>query len=210
MDSVSMNLNPPRFVRRRKKPLINLHRSPSRVWPLAVLNQREPIVLGHTVASHRDTDHHGIELAYPRVTETDAATSCPINTSNDTATHIMPTMAPALAVDDGVIVFAGTLGHSYGVTVYHGGGWASHYANLQALCVIRTDLYRPREQNVRAGDSIGIVGGPTLDAFRRLYFEWWRDLSPTDPRPYLAGWPMVQHFNHFTPAPPAQTQTEGE
>src|ERR1700733_14667136 len=203
MDPISMDLNPPRFVRRRKKPLINLHRSPSRVWPLAVLNGREPVILGTAVPSHRG-DHKGIELAYPRANETDAATSCPINTPNGTATHIMPTMTPALAVDDGVIVFAGAIdGRSYGVTVYHGGGWASHYGNLQSLCVIRTDLYRPREQNVRAGDTIGIVGGPALDAFRRLYFEWWRDMSPTDPRPYLAGWPMVQHFDHFTPAPPA-------
>jgi hypothetical protein len=34
-------------------------------------------------------------------------------------------------------------------------GWASHYANLQSVVAIRTDLYRPRAQYVRAGDTIG-------------------------------------------------------
>src|SRR5579883_803561 len=168
MDAISMDLNPPRFVRRHK-PLINLHRSPSRVWPLAVLNGREPVILGTAVSRHFD-DHEGVELAYPRADEDDATKTCPINSPNGTAEHIMPPFTPALAVDDGSIIWAGTLGHGYSVTIYHGGGWASHYANLQSLCVIRTDLYRPREQRVRAGDSIGIVGGPRLDQFRRLYF----------------------------------------
>ncbi len=84
--------------------------------PLAVLNGREPVVLGTAVSRHFD-DHEGVEPAYPRVDEDDAATTCPINTPNGTATHIMPAMTPALAVDDGSIIWAGTLGHGYSVTI---------------------------------------------------------------------------------------------
>src|SRR5579883_346215 len=87
MDAISMDLNPPRFVRRHK-PLINLHRSPSRVWPLAVLNGREPVILGTAVSRHFD-DHEGVELAYPRADEDDATKTCPINSPNGTADRVL-------------------------------------------------------------------------------------------------------------------------
>ncbi|HTR54995.1 MAG TPA: M23 family metallopeptidase [Kofleriaceae bacterium] len=205
MDDISLALNPPRFVRHHKPP-IRVSRSPSRVWPMAALNGREPAVLETANAKQR-----GIELAYPRVSATDAIANCPIGTPNGTATHILPAMTPAMTVDDGVITFAGRLGHGFGIIIDHGDGWASHYANLEALVAIRTDLYRPREQHARAGDVIGYIGAPSPGAFKRLYFELWesdrsRLFVPVDPRAHLAEWKLVQHYDHFTPAPPTATK----
>ena len=206
MDDISLALNPHRFVKHRKPP-IRLSRSPSSVWPLAALNGREPVVLDTAGSKQR-----GIELAYPRVGANDASANCPIGTPNGTATHILPAMTPAMAVDDGVITYAGRLGHGFGIVVDHGDGWASHYANLEALVAIRTDLNRPREQHVRGGDAIGYIGAPSPGAFKRLYFELWqsdhlRHFVPVDPRVHFADWKLLQHHDHFTPAPPtAQKQ----
>jgi len=201
MDDTSLALNPPRFVKNRRKP-IRLARSPSRVWPLAAINGRAPVVLDPTRPGQR-----GIEFAYPRVAHGDAIASCPIGSPNGTASHILPAMTAALAIDDGAILFAGRLGHGFGMIIDHGNGWASHYAHLQAIAAIRTDLYRPREQHVRAGDVLGYVGAPEHDAFKRLYFELWeRDRSrcfvPVDPRPHVVGWKLLEQNDAFTPAPP--------
>ena len=202
MDDISLALNPPRVVKRRRGP-IRVARSPSRVWPLAAVNGRAPVVLDSAHPGQR-----GVDLAYPRTAPDDAIACCPIGTPNGTATHILPAMTAALAIDDGVIRFAGRLGNGFGMIIDHGNGWASHYANLQAIAAIRTDLYRPREQHVRAGDVIGYVGAPAPDAFKRLYFELWecdreRCYVPVDPRPHLAGWKLLEHQDAFTPAPPA-------
>ena len=202
MDEISLALNPPRFVSYRKRRPIRIARSASPVWPLPALNGREPVLLPLAGDTTR-----GIELAYPRIDAGDAAAQCPPGTPNGTDTHLLPAMTPALAVDGGVILFAGRLGHGYGLILDHGNGWASHYANLEALCVIRTDLYRPRAQHLRAGDAIGYVGAPQPGAFKRLYFELWqrdaaRQFVPADPRSRIADWKVVQHYDQFTPAPP--------
>ena len=199
MDEISLALNPPRFVKNRKKQ-IRFTRSPSPVWPLPALNGREPVVLEMGKASR------GIELAYARAENDDLIKECPPGTPNGTATHFTPQMAAALAMDDGVITYAGRLGHAYAMIIDHGNGRASHYANLQALCAMRTDLYRPRDQYVRAGDVIGYVGAPGPNEFKRLYFELWesdrsRLFVPIDPRPNLADCKLVNHYDHFTPAP---------
>jgi hypothetical protein len=201
MDDISLALTPPRFVKHRRSP-IRLSRSSSRVWPLAALNGREPVVLDTATGKQC-----GIELAYPRVDATDAIVNCPTGTPNGTAMYILPAMTAALSVNNGVITFAGRLGHGYAIVVDHGNGWASHYANLEALAAIRTDLYRPREQRVRAGQAIGYVGSPGPGAFKRLYFELWqsdrsRHFVPVDPRPHLVDWKLVQNYTPFTPAPP--------
>jgi murein DD-endopeptidase MepM/ murein hydrolase activator NlpD len=98
--------------------------------------------------------------------------------------------------------------HGFAIIVHHNNGWASYYANLQAIVAIRTDLYRPRMQRVRAGDAIGYVGAPSPGEFRRLYFELWRlnaerRFEPVDPRSQLGKWGLVRDHNHLTPAPPA-------
>ena len=200
MDDISLTLNPPRLVKIRRPP-IQISESSSCVWPLAAINGRAPVVL-----DARCADLRGIDLAYPRMNITDASMSCPIGTPNGTIMHLMPPMTAALAIDGGEITFAGRLGNGFGIIINHGNGWASHYANLQAIVAIRTDLYRPSAQYVRAGDAIGYVGAPTPDAFKRLHFELWerdrdRVFVPVDPRPHLASWTLRQHHDAFTPAP---------
>lgn len=201
MDDISLALNPPRFAKPRRPP-IRIFQSTARVWPLATINGRAPAVVDERCAELR-----GVDLAYPRLDPADAISSCPIDTPYGTATHLMPAMTSALAIDDGEITFAGRLGHGFGLIINHGNGWASHYANLQAVVAIRTDLYRPRAQYVRAGNTIGYVGAPEPDAFKRLHFELWerdrdRRFVPVDPRPHLATWKLVAHHDALTPAPP--------
>lgn len=207
MDDISLALNPPRFVKNRKRSPIRLPRTTSPVWPLAAINGRAPVIIESATPTLR-----GVELAYPRLGADDARASCPPGTPNGTDTHVMPHMTCVLAVDEGVITFAGRLGHGFGVILDHGNGSASHYAHLEALCAIRTDLYRPRAQHVRAGDVIGYVGAPAPGEFKRLYFELWRraearQFAPVDPRPKLARWKVVEHHDQFTPAP-AMAQKE--
>lgn len=209
MDDISLALNPPRFVKSRKKSPIRLTRSTSAVWPLAAINGRAPAIL-----ESPDRGARGVDLAYPRLGAADAIAACPPGTPNGTETHVMPPMTCVLAIDDGVITFAGRLGHGLGIILDHGGGSASHYAHLEALCAIRTDLYCPRAQPVRAGDVIGYVGAPAPGAFKRLHFELWRrddreQFVAIDPYPKLAACRLVQHHDQFTPVPPtAQAQKE--
>src|SRR5690242_13256151 len=114
MDEISLALNPPRFVKNRKKPPIRVSLSTSPVWPLPALNGREPVVLETDKASR------GIELAYTRADKDDLIKECPPGTPNGTATHFTPQMAAALAMDDGVITYAGRLGHAYAMIIDHG------------------------------------------------------------------------------------------
>lgn len=202
MDDISLALNPPKFVKCRRPP-IRIGEITPRVWPLASINGRAPVVFDARCAELR-----GVDLAYPRFDTTDAIAGCPIGSPNGTVTHLMPAMTPALAIEGGEIMFAGRFGNGFGVIINHGNGWASHYANLQTVVAIRTDLYRPRAQYIRAGDTIGYVGSRESNAFKSLHFELWqRDLErvfvPVDPRPHLATWKLVEHFDAFTPAPPA-------
>lgn len=200
MDDISLALNPPRVVKVRRPP-IRITEPVARVWPLAAINGRVPVVLEARATAR------GVDLAYPRLDLDDAIESCPIGSPNGTATHLLPPMTAALAIDSGEITFAGRMGNGFAMIINHGNGWASHYANLQALVAIRTDLYRPKAQYVRAGDPIGYVGAPEVGAFKQLHFELWeRDLDrhfvPVDPRPHLASWKLLEHYDAFTPAPP--------
>jgi hypothetical protein len=204
MDDISLALNPPTYGSRRTPP-IRISRARSRVWPLASINGRVPVVLDNAKLAR------GIELAFPRVDATDAIESCPIGSPNGTATHVMPAMTAALSIGDGAITFAGRIWNGFGIIIDHGDGWASHYANLDAIAAIRTDLYRPRSQHVRTGDVIGYVGAPAAGELKRLYFELWqRDhdghFVPADPRTHLDDWTLVQRSDPFTPAPPAVKQ----
>lgn len=70
MDDIALAHTRPCFVKRRKQPIL-LARSTSRVWPLAVINGRAPVVLDPAHAGQR-----GVELAYPRATSDDAIASC--------------------------------------------------------------------------------------------------------------------------------------
>ena len=200
MNDLSLALNPRRLLKCRRPPRQTIESS-SRVWPLASINGRAPVVLDAGRADLREVD-----LAYPRIDTTDAVATCPIGTPNGTATHLMPAMTPAFAIDGGEITFAGRFGHGFGIVINHGNGWASHYANLQAIVAICTDLCRPRAQYVRAGDSIGYVGAREPGAFKQLHFELWeldrdRIFVPVDPRRHFATWAVLQHHDPSVPAP---------
>jgi murein DD-endopeptidase MepM/ murein hydrolase activator NlpD len=202
MDEISFALNPPRFVKsRRNKRPIRIARTSAPVWPLPALNGREPVIVETT------TQQPGIELAYSRIAPADAAVDYPPGSPHGTEQHFMPHSAAVLAMDGGVITFAGRLGNAYAMIINHGNGWATHYRNLKSLACVRTDLYSPREQYVHAGKTIGYVGAPAAGEFRRLYFELWkadRDkrFTPVDPRERLSECKLVQHYDRFTPAPP--------
>jgi hypothetical protein len=198
-DNALFALDPPRF-RKSRRPPIYLHQTKGRVWPLAAVNGREPIVLD------APDKPHGIELAYPRIHAEDAVDKCPSGTANGTATHIMPGMTPVLAIDGGEIVFAGREQHGLAIVIVHGFGWASYYANLEAVVAIRTDLFRSKPQYVRAGDVIGYVGAPTPGGLKRLYFELWRgadrEFVAIDPRAELGKWSLKHRSDPFAPALP--------
>jgi hypothetical protein len=203
MDEISFALNPPRFVKsRRNMQPIRIARSPSPVWPLPALNGRQPVILATT------QDPRGIEFAYAREGAHDLLKDNPPGTPNGTDTHVMPQMAAVLSFHDGVITFAGRLGDAFGMIINHGNGTATHYRNLKSLACIRTDLYNPREQYVHAGKTIGYIGAAKAGEFMPLYFELWhadrdRRFVPIDPRPQLRDCKLVQHYDRFTPAPPA-------
>jgi hypothetical protein len=74
MDDISLALNPPRFAKFRRPP-IRISPSTPRVWPLAAINGRAPVVLDERCAELR-----GVDLAYARLDPTDAIASCPIDT----------------------------------------------------------------------------------------------------------------------------------
>jgi hypothetical protein len=172
------------------------------VWPLAAVNGREPAILP------ADRKQPGIELAYARTSPTDALEACPSGTKGGSASHFMPQHAAVLSFHDGVITFAGRLGDAYALIIDHGNGRASHYRNLKSLACVRTDLYNPREQYVHAGKTLGYLGAQTPGEFMPLYFELWqadrsRHFVPIDPRPALGDCTLIQHYDRFTPAPPA-------
>ena len=201
MDEISRAQQLPSSLTSRKTTRLR-ERSPSRVWPLAALNGRAPVILNPGAS-----DTRGIELAYERQHPTDFIESAAPGTEHGTATHFTPPMTPALSIDDGVIMYAGRYGYGFGIIVNHLNGWASHYSNLSALCAVRTDLHRPSEQRVRAGDVIGYVGAPTSGAFKRLYFELWESnhahhFVPVDPRERLKDWRLAHHTDHSTPLIP--------
>jgi hypothetical protein len=100
MDDIALALNPPKFVKIRRPP-IRISEVAERVWPLAAINGRAPVVFDARCAELR-----GVELAYPRFDPTDAVESCPIGSPNGTATHLLPPMTPALAIDGGEITFS--------------------------------------------------------------------------------------------------------
>lgn len=199
MDEISQALKPESFTPRKTVRL--RERSPSRVWPLAAINGRAPVIL------ETGGDARGVELAYARLHSADSIESSPPGTPHGTDTHFTPAMTPALSIDDGVIMYAGRHGYGFGIIVNHLNGWASHYSNLSALCAVRTDLHQPREQRVRAGDVIGYVGAPSAGAFKRLYFELWESnhahhFVPLDPRDQLQSWKLAHHIDHATPIVP--------
>jgi murein DD-endopeptidase MepM/ murein hydrolase activator NlpD len=88
---------------------------------------------------------------------------------------------PVLAVDNGVIVYAGwsDLGYGNMIMVDHGDGWQSLYAHLSQILV-------GCGQSVYQGDQIGAVGSTGNSTGPHLHFELRSDkLGKVNPLTYL-------------------------
>jgi len=86
-----------------------------------------------------------------------------------------------LATEDGVVQIASDFG-GYGRTVVidHGGDLLTLYAHMSVIRVEPGD-------EVKLGDTIGLVGSTGLSTGPHLHFEVWEDGSrAVDPRPYLS------------------------
>ncbi len=163
----------------------NVSRLSSRpVWPLPVLNGRDPVVMG---ACRRGP---GVALAYPRANAEDLVVAYPTTGLNGNATHFMPTRMPVFAVRDGEIAHIGGEVRSETILIDHGNGWATFYRNLE--CVFATVSPGRKNERVRAGDVLGHVG--TGDAgFKSLDFELWKrndegEFEVVDPRGEMPRW----------------------
>ena len=137
------------------------------VWPLPAFNGREPGVI------KRGARFPGVDLAYPRDHEHDLVGNYP-NGRNGTITHFMPDSMPALAVADGVIVYAGRQMYACSVVVDHRNGWATYYANLEHMLATPTGHGRARIEHVKAGDVLGYVGSALPGEMKCLHFELWQ------------------------------------
>jgi murein DD-endopeptidase MepM/ murein hydrolase activator NlpD len=80
----------------------------------------------------------------------------------------------------GKVLFAGTEPNQFGnlVVVDHGNGWASAYGFLSRITVAK-------DEEVRAGERIGLVGHTGRAKGSELHFELRRNNEPVDPAPQL-------------------------
>ncbi|GAW93173.1 murein hydrolase activator EnvC family protein [Calderihabitans maritimus] len=90
-----------------------------------------------------------------------------------------PYGSPVVAVEDGIVIYAGWFG-AYGNTVIldHGGGISTMYPHLSSYLV--------REgQEVRRGQTVGRIGSTGLSTGPHLHFEVRINGDPVNPWPYL-------------------------
>jgi murein DD-endopeptidase MepM/ murein hydrolase activator NlpD len=81
----------------------------------------------------------------------------------------------------GKVMFAGNEPKQFGnlVVIDHGNGWASAYAFLSRVTVAK-------DEEVRAGERVGLVGHTGLAHGSELHFELRRNNRPVDPETQLA------------------------
>ena len=99
---------------------------------------------------------------------------------NDGINIAAPRGAPVVAVENGVVVYAGNELRGFGnlVLIKHSGGWVSAYAHNDRLAVQRGDKVRKGQRIARVG-STGGVKTP------QLHFELRKGKRARDPRKYL-------------------------
>ena len=95
--------------------------------------------------------------------------------------------SPVVAIDDGVIIFAGRndydLGYGNMVIIDHRNGWQSLYAHLNAVKIVCGE-------NVRQGQLIGLAGQTGNSSTLHLHFELWQvtangQVNKVNPHLYL-------------------------
>ncbi len=95
--------------------------------------------------------------------------------------------SPVVAVDTGVVIFAGYNDYDYGygnmVIIDHRNGWQSLYAHLDAVKIVCGE-------NVRQGQLIGLAGSTGNSSTVHLHFELWQvtpggQVNKVNPHLYL-------------------------
>ncbi len=110
---------------------------------------------------------------------------------NDGINIAAPRGTPIVAIDAGVVAYAGNQLRGYGnlVLVKHADGWISAYAHCDKLLVKRGD-------NVNRGQVIARVGATGGVGEPQLHFELRRGEQPVDPRQFLVPLPSAGEPPH--------------
>jgi Peptidase family M23 len=126
--------------------------------------------------------HGGVDLMYRRV----ASDRWPAGSANASRHYVMPPRRAALAASSGRIWSASYTPRGWTVVIDHAPrNLATYYTHLSQLLVVP-------QQDVRAGQPIGIIGADPLDAAHLLHLHWevWRGGAADrfDPEPLLKTW----------------------
>jgi hypothetical protein len=162
------------------------------VWPIASWKGRSPVVSDGFNSPRAGFARHGaVDIMFRRL----PADSFAAGTPNGTKMFVMPDGIPVLAASDGVVWSAMQTTRGFAVVIDHGPRKvATFYQHLETMSVTPT-ARGASKQSVRAGDTIGTVGGdPTVPPkLKHLHFEVWLGgpSDAIDPEPLLGGWPVL-------------------
>lgn len=149
-----------------------------RIWPLpAMPDGRKPVISSaHKRENPARPSHQGVDIMYPRL----ARDAQKIGDGAGARRFVMPSNAPVIATEGGIVQIAGRINTGWRLWVVHG-AYRTGYFHLQEIAV-------DKGQPVQVGARLGIVGhDPDASDPLHLHFE----LSPADtyapcnPRPYL-------------------------
>ena len=162
------------------------------VWPVAPWQQRPPVISDGFGSPRPGRLHAGVDIMFLR----SAADPWRAGTANGSRGFVMPDNVNAVAAADGVVWSAGQGPHGFSVVIehgkHHGQPVATFYTHLEKLAVTPTQRGQLR-QRVRAGQSLGIIGGSPLDPqkLKHLHFELWRGATAIDPMAIMRAWPVI-------------------
>lgn len=106
----------------------------------------------------------------------------PNGQQNDGINLALPEGTPIKAADDGVVAYSGNELKGYGnlVLIRHANGYVTAYAHASELKVKRGD-------NVKRGQTLGLVGQTGSVTSPQLHFEIRKGAMPVDPMQFLNG-----------------------
>lgn len=111
-----------------------------------------------------------------------------------------PDLVPVLAVQDGIIPYAGTSVDGATLYIDHPGGWTTQYSELADLLARPTDRFRQRrKERVRAGDVIGHARRSTLRIRFALSKLTENGCIAVDPATSMPTWSMLPWFTDRAP-----------
>jgi septal ring factor EnvC (AmiA/AmiB activator) len=105
-----------------------------------------------------------------------------------------------IAVQDGIVAYAGTANGNRTLSLDHAGGWSTQYSDLERLLVRPTDRFlRRRKERVQAGDIIGHAPRSLL-RIRFALSRWTDDQSEVvDPGTWMPAWSVLPWFDGTSP-----------